>query len=198
MADVRQATEDELPTIGAVLSRAFYDDPVMSHFFPGDELRAKRLPPLFRRDATRVRRTGEVWCSAGVEAAALWSAPGQWKVRGFDVVREAPTALLFGRRLPQAFRFLQEMEKVHAREPHWYLGVLGTDPLQQGKGFGSAVMAPVLKRCDESGVAAYLESSKESNVSFYERHGFRVTSELTVKGGPTLWLMWRDPQEPGT
>ncbi len=166
-----------------------------TYFFPGDEVRAKRTPPMFRRDAARVRRTGEVWCSTGVEAAALWSAPGKWKVRGVDVVREAPLALLFGRRLPQALRYLQEMEKAHPREPHWYLGVLGTEPLQQGKGFGSAVMAPVLKRCDERGVGAYLESSKESNVPFYERHGFRVTRELKMKRGPSVWLMWRDPQQ---
>jgi hypothetical protein len=33
-------------------------------------------------------------------------------------------------------------------------------------------------------------------VPFYERHGFRVTRELTVPGGgPVLWLMWREPQE---
>ena len=31
---------------------------------------------------------------------------------------------------------------------------------------------------------------------FYERHGFTVIGELTIPGGgPTLWLMWRDPQE---
>ncbi len=198
MADVRQATAQEVGTIGAVLARAFYEDPVFTYFFPDDERRARRTPSLFRREAARVRRTGEVWCGAGIEAAALWSAPGRWRVTGLDAVREAPTALLFGRRIPLAFRYLQELEKAHPRQPHWYLGVLGTDPLQQGKGFGSAVMAPVLKRCDESGVAAYLESSKEANVPFYERHGFRVTRELTVKGGPTEWLMWRDPQEPQT
>jgi len=33
-------------------------------------------------------------------------------------------------------------------------------------------------------------------VPFYERHGFRVIGELSIPGGgPTLWLMWRDPQE---
>jgi hypothetical protein len=35
-------------------------------------------------------------------------------------------------------------------------------------------------------------------VPFYERHGFRVTGEVSIpRGGPTLWLMWRDPQEAG-
>ena len=56
-------------------------------------------------------------------------------------------------------------------------------------------MAPVLERCDDEGVPAYLESSKEKNVPYYERHGFRVTGELRLpKDGPPLWAMWRDPK----
>jgi len=57
-----------------------------------------------------------------------------------------------------------------------------------------ALMAPVLEQCDAEGVPAYLESSKESNIPFYERHGFKVTGEVKVKNGPSLWPMWRDPQ----
>jgi ribosomal protein S18 acetylase RimI-like enzyme len=93
---------------------------------------------------------------------------------------------------------LAEVDAHHPREPHWYLAVLGTDPAHQGRGFGSAVMEPVLARADEEGLGCYLESSKESNVAFYARHGFRVTQELDLaKGaGPRLWLMWRDPREP--
>ena len=59
----------------------------------------------------------------------------------------------------------------------------------------TAVLSPSVARCDAAGEPAYLESSKERNVPFYERHGFKVTREVTISGGgPTLWLMWRDPR----
>ena len=50
---------------------------------------------------------------------------------------------------------------------------------------------------DAEGLPAYLESSKESNLAFYGRHGFEVTGEIrTPRAGPTLWLMWRGARPP--
>jgi ribosomal protein S18 acetylase RimI-like enzyme len=82
----------------------------------------------------------------------------------------------------------------HPRERHWYLPVLGTAPEHQGRGFGSALLAPVLGRCDAEGVPAYLESSKERNLAFYRRHGFEVTATIRVPDGPELWPMLRKPR----
>jgi ribosomal protein S18 acetylase RimI-like enzyme len=72
--------------------------------------------------------------------------------------------------------------------------VLGTDPEAQGRGIGSAVLRGVLDQCDRDGVAAFLESSKESNIAYYARHGFRVTEEVQLLRGPSMWRMWRDPR----
>jgi ribosomal protein S18 acetylase RimI-like enzyme len=91
---------------------------------------------------------------------------------------------------------VRDIERHHPVLPHYYLSVIGTDPDQQGGGIGSALLAPVLSRCDSEGVAAYLESSKESNVGFYARHGFTVTDKVELPDGPPLWFMWREPRRP--
>jgi ribosomal protein S18 acetylase RimI-like enzyme len=103
---------------------------------------------------------------------------------------------IFGRKLFRALGVLATAERVHPREPHYYLAVLGTEPAAQGKGVGSALLQPILERCDEEGTGAYLESSKESNIAFYARHGFEVMSELKLgRGrGPSIWPMWRNPR----
>src|SRR4029078_5686236 len=89
---------------------------------------------------------------------------------------------------------VEEVERRHPPEPHLYLAVLGTDPPAQGRGIGTAVLRPGLDLCDREGLPAYLESSKESNVGFYARFGFRVIAEVRMPGeGPTVWLMWRNP-----
>ncbi len=41
----------------------------------------------------------------------------------------------------------------------------------------------MLDRCDEDGVGAYLESSKESNIAYYARFGFRVTEVVCATAG---------------
>ena len=85
------------------------------------------------------------------------------------------------------------MDAVHPKAPHWYLSTIGTGSAARGGGYGTALLKSRLDRCDASGTPAYLESSKESNVPYYERFGFAVTREIVVPdGGPTLYAMWRD------
>ena len=128
---------------------------------------------------------------------ALWDPPGHWKLPFSQILQASPKMVsAFGLHVPRALRVLSTIERQHPRTPHWYLAVLGTDPIHQGKGVGSALLAPILERCDREGVGAYLESSKESNVAFYRRHRFEVTGEIVLPGGPTVWPMWREPRPP--
>jgi ribosomal protein S18 acetylase RimI-like enzyme len=194
---VRRVTRDDVKPLAAALARAFQDDPVAVYIFPVAARRPRGLERFFRLQLGRTfLRRGEAWTTADLQGGAFWLRPSSPRPGLRDLFEQIPMVPLLGRRLLPTLRLIGLMEQHHPKLPHWYLGTLGTDPPFQGRGVGSALLRPVLERCDEEGVPAYLESSNVHNVPFYRRHGFDVTKELQVPDGPTLWLMWREPLGP--
>ena len=195
MTTVRPLGAPDRDAAARMLARAFDDDPLARYIFPGDRVRPGGLRSFFGIQLRHMfLPAGESYVTEDVTSAALWVPPGRPPLGAAAALRLAPLVRHTGTRTPRTLRLLAAVDSRHPRQPHFYLGVLGTDPPAQGKGLGSAVMAPVLKRCDAEGIPAYLESSKERNVAFYSRHGFEVTEELRLPGAPPLWLMWREPR----
>ena len=194
---VRKASADDGSRLVAALARAFDDDPVMRWLLPSDRARARQLRTIFRLELRYLHLPNDqVYTTSEVSGGALWAPPHAWRMPPARLARALPRLVLtLGLRLPAAMRSLSAIERLHPSEPHWYLALLGTEPAWQGKGVGSALLAPVLDRCDRDGVPAYLESSKQSNIAFYARHGFEVTGTVDLPGGgPRMWPMWREPR----
>ena len=198
MPTVRSATDSDLPDIGLSLAAAFADDPIWRWLCPSPRTWTPRATAYFRGDArNRLHNGGSVLVPADGGAAALWAPPDRWRSTASDLAHDLLPALrLFRHRTVRATRLLAAIERRHPRDPHWYLAVLGTHPDRQGQGLGSSLITPITDRCDETGLGAYLESSKESNVPFYRRHGFEVVESVAPGESPPMWLMWRDPQPP--
>jgi GNAT superfamily N-acetyltransferase len=191
---VRKATRADLPELSRVLARAFDDDPVIKWMFPKDARRPVPARRFFGIRARQLLTREEVYTTDDVAGGAIWAPPEHWHMSLREVSELGPIMPALGLRLPRSLRGLSRMERRHPTTPHYYLAVLGTDPSRWGEGIGSALMAPVLQGCDADGIGAYLESSKERNVGYYARHGFRVTEEVQLPKGPPVWLMWRDPR----
>jgi GNAT superfamily N-acetyltransferase len=137
----------------------------------------------------------QCYTTEDVVGGALWAPPGRWQVSLFQQLRVLPGMLrVFGRGLPRVQRGLAVMDANHPGEPHWYLDSLGVVPELQGRGIGSALMRPMLERCDHERVPAYLNAGSWRSRDLYLRHGFEVIEEFRLpEGGPPLWRMWREP-----
>jgi GNAT superfamily N-acetyltransferase len=189
--------------MSVALARAFADDPIFNFLFEGMSDVESRAALFFRLLAPiQIAHQTAFVPEGDVVGASLWDPPGKWRMPISSQLKMAPSLLfrVFGARSFSHLRDYARVEKLHAEhtEPHYYLAVLGTEPDQQGKGIGSALMQPILDQCDIEGLGAYLESSKEKNIPFYARHGFEVVSEHSFHvGGPSLWPMWREPRPPG-
>ena len=191
---VREALASERRTVLDVLGRAFFDDPIAMYVYPKDAHRRARYGRFMGLAMDAFEGEGKILTNDIVQAAAIWQAPLESGHRtGFFKQLRLMTTLLSLTRSGffRAARMAELMSTHHLREPHWYLAVLGTDPEAQGQGLGSAVMRPILDQCDRTGIPAYLESSKESNLPFYQKHGFEVIDELKIPDGPSMWPMVR-------
>ncbi len=195
---VRRVTAADVPALTEVLVRSFDDDPVPRFMFRGDRRRRRGLQRFFTIALRHLYLDhGEVWTSSDRSGVALWAPPTKPPPNWRDLLHLLPLVphVLTGGRAADSLRLLVAVDEARPRQTHWYLSTLGVDPDRQGEGVGSALLAATLARVDADGLPAYLESSKERNVPFYARHGFEVTGEVHGPGGgPTLWLMWREPR----
>ncbi len=194
---VREATEDDYEAAAEALALAFADDPAWAHLLPDDATRAERLLTFFTVEiAHLVPDHRQVWITEDGGGVALWGRPGGWRVPIWQTLSQTGAmAAVFGRRLPLAIWTQLRLERHHPRTPgHWYLHYLGVEPRHQGRGLGTALLAPVLERCDREGTPAHLEASTDRNRILYERNGFSLTKTFEMPaGGPPIREMWREP-----
>lgn len=193
---VRKARSDELGRLAAVFASAFDDDPPIRWVLTDDGRRRSLLERSFGLYLRRLWfRQDECYTTASVAGAIVCELPGQWKVGVYDQLRLLPSMVrINGRLLPRILRALAVLESNHPAEPHYYLPLVGVEPEWQGRGLGTALLRPILDRCDDENMPAYLEATTPRNRALYERHGFEVTEEFSyASGSPPLWRMWRNP-----
>lgn len=171
---------------------AFSADPIARWFYPDPHEYLLHLPGFVREFAGKAFEQCSAYYIDGYLGAALWLPP--------DVhPDETALAALLQRTIPEKnqqeiFAFIEQMDRSHPSEPHWYLPMIGVDPAQQGKGYGSALLKHALERCDGEGKLAYLEASSPKSIPLYQRHGFELFSTIQVGSSPPLFPMVRKPQ----
>lgn len=191
---------DEIEPVADALARAFEDDPHFSWIVRQPGTRLDRLREAFEVFVRRLWLPHDAsYTHDRLVGAALWMPPGTWHVSLSTQLRLLPATIHALRGdSPRLIRALNFIERRHPRAPHWYLPMIGVAPAWQGRGFGAALLRPMLKRCDAEGTPAYLEASTPRNRALYERHGFEVVEECRyASDGPPLWRMWREPQDGG-
>ena len=189
----RVSPEDAGP-VAAAIARGFQDNEIWEWMVPDDRRRARLLQRYYEFLIRRVYiPRGEAWATEDMRGGALWNGPTHHGLRPLEQVREALIMAAGGLgALRRGARYDAIVSKHHPKEPHYYLLTLSIDPAAQRHGQGSALMAPLIERCDAEAVPAFLETQREANVPFYGRFGFLLTERVEIPDGPPVWLMWRE------
>jgi ribosomal protein S18 acetylase RimI-like enzyme len=192
MIEVRVAEPSEKDAVLNTLMLAFSSDPCLRYILDTPD----KLFAGFRPFATGMGGAGlehgTAWLADDGAAAALWLPPGISSDQ--DAMLAVLGEMVDPAKLPVAAEVGETMAQYHPEEPHWYLAMIGVDPARQGRGYGSAILKESVRRCDEDGVIAYLESSNPKNVPLYERYGFEVMGFVQPGDFPGLYPMIRQPR----
>ena len=186
---VAAITTSEMEQAVAVIVLAFSSDPAARWTYPDPHEYLAHFPKIVRAFGGNAFKHGTGHQVSGFQGAALWLPPGvhpDQEALG-TVMKESVAA----DRQEQVFGVFERMARYHPSEPHWYLPLIGVDPMRQGKGYGSALLQYALRQCDKDRVAAYLESSNPANIPLYERHGFAVLGTIQVGSSPPIVPMLR-------
>ena len=185
-------------TIGAMIGRAFADDPVNQWVFG----RGSMIPTFAVLARYIYIPTGFCHIARDPQGqplgATMWmlgkprEQPGMWlelRVGGTMLVSAGLGAMQRGFALSKAF------DAAKPKQPYAYLFTVGVVPEAQGQGIGGQLLRAGLEHVDAAGLPCYLESTKQSNNALYRHFGFEELPALAMpEGCPPVWPMLRPAQ----
>ena len=187
--EVRSADASMQASAISTIVLGFSADPMTRWVWPDASDYLKTMPRFVKAFGGRAFEHGTADIIEGARAAALWLPPG------VEPDEAEMGAIMEGALRPEIAEdvgaIMKDMAGYHPHEPHWYLPVIAADPNWIGQGLGALLMKHALRRCDEQGVAAYLESSNPRNISLYERHGFKIIGRIQRGPSPVVTPMLR-------
>ncbi len=192
-------SEDHIKPASLVLSRAFQNDPVLRWQIPDASKRLARLHHFWELPLRIGIKYGEVYgTSEDLEGIAVWRPPKNVNLSYWKYIKNGgfKFPFKFGIKTTKRIMFFQDVNdsirNIYMNVPYWYLGPIGVDPKYQGRGFGSMLLKPMLRRIDKENLPIWLETNLERNVAFYEHFNFTILEEIIIpKTNIVNWFMIR-------
>jgi GNAT superfamily N-acetyltransferase len=175
----------------ATLTLAFSSDPVVRWAWPDSERYLAYWPPFVDAFGGGAFEEGTAHGLEDYVAIALWLPPG------VESDGETVISLMRESMDDQTYEDIsgvfEQMDEHHPTYDHWYLPLMGVEPVAQGRRLGSILLQHALETCDRDGRPAYLEATSPRSRNLYARHGFGDVATIQAGSSPPLWAMLREP-----
>ncbi len=180
-----------------LMARAFLADPVYQYLLPNKKSYERRLKWMMRFMLRICPYRGVVHCvGEPLQGIAAWLKPGE-KVSFLDEVKAGVLSAPFHLGIRSAWRsnsIMAETRKNRTRlsegKHYWYLWQFAVAPESRGKGYGRALLQPVLEEADAMGIDCWLDNSNAANIPIYEALGFRTVEEYTIENKKQIVKLW--------
>jgi ribosomal protein S18 acetylase RimI-like enzyme len=200
--DLIRLSKQQVRPACEMLTRAFSDDPKLTHLIPDISVKKDLSSCLFEFELQYGMNYGDVYTtSPAVEGVAAWLPSAKSEITFWRAFRSGGMKLQksLGKtamdRLMSFSAAVDNLHKKHAPYPHYYLFFIGVDPVYQKKRVASRLITPMLSWLDMQKLPCYLNTQNEKNIGLYEHFGFQVIEQLVLPdSGIIHTAMLRNPR----
>ena len=200
--DIVRLLRQQVGQAGAMLTRAFSDDPKLTHLIPDITAKKELSRYLFEFELQYGMNYGDVYTtSPAVEGVAVWLPSTKSEITFWRAFRSGGRVLqkrLGKKIMDRVMSFstaVDTLHKKHAPYPHYYLFFIGVDPAYQKKRVASRLITPMLGWLDMQKLPCYLHTQNENTIGLYEHYGFQVIEQLVLPdSGIGHTAMLRNPR----
>lgn len=200
--DIERLSKPQIGQAGEMLTRAFSDDPKLTHLMPDITEKKELSRYLFEFELQYGMNYGDVYTtSPSIEGVAVWLPSTKSEITIWRAFRSGGLRLQkqLGKkimdRLMAFSTAVDTLHKKHAPYPHYYLFFIGVDPSYQKKRVASRLITPMLIWLDTRKLPCYLNTQNEKNIGIYEHYGFEVIEQLALPdSGIVHTAMQRNPR----
>lgn len=184
---IHDAGPGSTSAVSRLLVKAFADDPLMTFILPDADRRACRLPFLIEGIVAYTTRYGILHSVGDGVGGACWLPPGATQQTNVRLLRSGLALRSFrvgSDGLGRLMRATAAFDAAHHRvvpDDHWYLRMIGTDPLYQRSGVARALIEDGLARADADCQSTWRRKHHAMSITTAASVStLRIRSRLTV------------------
>jgi len=185
---IKHITLNESERAAETLANAFYNDALIRWLIGQTDDYFNTAKALFKTWINYAVRYGIALRTENFEAIALRLKPGQTKMTMWKMLRAGmfKTPRIIGKeglnRIQILEKAIEKAQKENIPDNNFmYCWVLGTDPLQQKKGFGGALVQATFDMAAKLAVPCYLETATGGpSESVHGKFGYKAKSIIPI------------------
>jgi ribosomal protein S18 acetylase RimI-like enzyme len=201
-SEVRPLILSDVVQAARVISHAFVDDPLCAFMLPSQRSRMETLQKFFRAYG-EIYIQNQLGYGIGepLKGIAFWINPSvpdvSMSIKSVGLFipllfTQYPFGYLKAKKVLNKIDFLHHK---YASDAHYYLDNIAVLPSEQGKGYSSKLIRPILEKADVERRIVYTDTVTLKNVGYYEHFGFQCMEECLVEStGITIWSLRRPVQ----
>ena len=184
---MRKATQNDREKVVTTLLEAFKKNKSVNYIVGKKE---NKIRYLMEYSFDTCMDSGEVFISDDGNACALIQFQDQKRFSLRNTYLDIQLILkTIG--IGNVFRALSResfIKKHYPKEPFTYLWFVGVNPDKQRNGFGTGILKEITEYSSTLDRPVYLETSTESNLPWYQKHGFEIYDVSERFGFPFYFL----------